>query len=103
VSIPSHLLLMSPWVKVCLLAAGLWIGLQAIDRSVTGQAGSGRKGDAPAGFVTNYNSALSRSRRDRKPMVLVFSASWCPPCKQMKREVYPSAEVTAIRDDFVWA
>lgn len=62
--------------------------------------------DFPKGspkFVTSYRQALSKAEKEGKPVVLVFSAAWCPPCQQMKKNVYPSAEVTPMHDKFVWA
>ena len=43
------------------------------------------------------------SSRIGKPMIVVFSAAWCPPCQSMKKNVYPSADVKPLHDKFVWA
>ena len=62
--------------------------------------------DFPAGspkFGTSYDAALATAKKEGKPVVLVFSASWCPPCQSMKKNVYPSAEVKPMHDKFVWA
>ena len=62
--------------------------------------------DFPAGspkFGTNYEAALKSAAKEGKPVVLVFSAVWCPPCQSMKKNVYPSAEVRPMHDQFVWA
>ncbi len=63
-------------------------------------------GNAPAGgptFVPTYHEATAEAKKSGKPMVLVFSASWCPPCKSMKKHVYPSDAVKPFHDKFVWA
>ena len=54
-------------------------------------------------FEKSYRSALSDAKKSGKPVVLVFSASWCPPCQTMKKEVYPSAVVKEYHDKFIWA
>lgn len=62
--------------------------------------------DFPAGspkFGTNYETALATAKKEGKPIILVFSATWCPPCQSMKKSVYPSAEVKPLHDKFVWA
>lgn len=62
--------------------------------------------DFPKGspkFVTSYRKALADSKETGKPAILVFSASWCPPCQMMKKDVYPSAAVQPLHDKFIWA
>jgi thiol-disulfide isomerase/thioredoxin len=54
-------------------------------------------------FESSYESAMASAKATGKPAIIVFSAPWCPPCQMMKKEVYPSAEVAAVKDQFVWA
>jgi len=54
-------------------------------------------------FGTSYEAALATAKKEGKPIILVFSAVWCPPCQSMKKLVYPSKEVKPLHDKFVWA
>jgi len=61
--------------------------------------------DFPAGspkFATDFATALASSKASGKPLVAVFSASYCVPCQNLKKDVYPSPEVTALHDQFEW-
>ena len=62
--------------------------------------------DFPKGspqFATNYAAALKAGKDTGMPVVLIFSAVWCPPCQANKHNVYPSDAVKPFHDKFVWA
>ncbi|MEM8954454.1 MAG: thioredoxin family protein [Verrucomicrobiota bacterium] len=68
--------------------------------------GSVMAGEFPDGspdFETDYDKALASAKEAGKPLLVVFSASWCPPCQANKQNVYPSDAVKKYHDKFVWA
>lgn len=39
---------------------------------------------------TDYKTAFHRSQQDDRPLVVLVSAKWCPPCQMMKKTTIPS-------------
>ena len=56
----------------------------------------------PEGFLSSYEAAVERGRHLNKPVVAVFSASWCGPCQLMKTKVYPDPKVKMYLNEFIW-
>ena len=61
--------------------------------------------DAPVSTIDwrkDFGSAIAEARESDKPLLLVFSASWCPPCIVMKHEVWSDSEVSeVVKNGFV--
>ncbi len=58
----------------------------------------GRPAPTPASFgAANLADAIAQAG-DERPVVAVFSASWCPPCRSYKRDALADADVTAWLD-----
>ncbi len=41
------------------------------------------------GEPTDYQTAFNRAQQDDKPLLVLVTAEWCPPCKMMKQTTIP--------------
>lgn len=56
---------------------------------------------APDGWQTNFDAAQKISTEQQKPMLTMFSASWCPPCNYMKANIFPDPEVQKALGNYI--
>jgi thioredoxin-related protein len=79
------------WVvsfSLVLFVLGLAWALLFAYNSMTGEKTIGK-----ISFYTDYDQGLNQAFASGKPIMLVFSASWCGACKVMKRKVFSNDAV----------
>ena len=63
-------------------------------------AGTVRKASSaeklPDNWLTDWDKAVAEAKKSEKNILAVFSTSWCGPCQQMIKEVYPKPEVKSL-------
>jgi thiol:disulfide interchange protein len=88
---------MRNFILVIVAVAALWL--------LFGRGAAGPKGDIA--WNTNATAALSAASVNdaTRPSVVVFTASWCPPCQEMKESTWPDARVARAMKKYnaVWA
>ncbi|MEO0475653.1 MAG: thioredoxin family protein [Planctomycetota bacterium] len=82
------------WVVAVLLVAVAWAGAYAL-------RGGGSK-DIMLGWVDGMPAGQQLAEESDKPMVVLFTAGWCPPCQSLKKNVLTKDEVTnALQAGFI--
>ena len=51
---------------------------------------------APEDEPQFFREALAQARREQKPLVLDFTATWCVPCVRMIKETFPDPKVAPL-------
>ncbi len=72
-----------------LIIGALWVAQPGV------LAGKGQVNMLPAS-----KTAIQQAIGEGKPVVLVFSADWCPFCRRLERETFADGEVARLAKDF---
>jgi len=75
---------------VALIVGALWVAQPGV------VAGRGEVNMQPAS-----KTAIQQAIEQGKPVVLVFSADWCPYCRRLERETLTDGEVARLAKEFV--
>ena len=52
-------------------------------------------------WVYDYARGIQLAKETGRPVLLFFSASWCPPCKELLATVFSNQEVAQVSRQFV--
>jgi hypothetical protein len=63
--------------------------------------GRAAESDGIAWFAGTPAEALAQAARERKPVLLYWTAAWCPPCHELRAHVFSRPEVIARSRSFV--
>ena len=63
---------------------------------------AGLAADAPGVRFRTIDEGFAEARASGKPLLLYFTADWCPPCHNLEHEIFHSSRfVKGIEEDFV--
>jgi len=82
-----------------ILVFGLTLGVSEEGRAASSLAGN--VAWIPAAQDADIDRAFAQARRERKPVLLYWGATWCPPCNQLKATLFNQQEFALLAQSFV--
>jgi thioredoxin-related protein len=82
-----------------ILVFGLTLGVSEEARAASSLAGN--VAWIPAAQDADIDRAFAQARRERKPVLLYWGATWCPPCNQLKATLFNQQEFALLAQSFV--
>ena len=53
-------------------------------------------------WITNYETAISKAKKQKKNVLVYFTGSdWCPPCKMLKTDLFDTNEFQELSDNYI--
>jgi thiol:disulfide interchange protein len=80
-----------------LLVLGVVLWWPFIDNAVRTVIGAPPPEDRIA-WRTDYDAALLEAQQANRPLLVYFTADWCPPCQVMKRNTWPDRMVGELAE-----
>lgn len=53
-------------------------------------------------WLTNYDTAISKAKKQNKNVLVYFTGSdWCPPCKMLKTDLFDTKEFKELSNNYI--